>query len=163
MTGRTPLSPLRIRAAQALSHSRKDWAAISGGTSSWAALAAAVGSAADSGASALAMLLPVTISVSGRPTGGAGRHVLDDTLAVKCRCAVLRHHPAQVEDRDPIGDLEHVVEVVRDNHDGEAVVTQAASMIQNHLRLDYAEGSGRLVEHHQLGIPHHRLGDGHRL
>src|SRR2546426_3802189 len=124
MTGRTPLSPLRIRTAQARSHSLRDWAAISGGSSSCAAAAAAVGSGADSGASARAMLLPVSIGGRARSTGGARCHVLDDTLAVERRGAVLRHHPAQVEDRDPIGDLEHVVEVVRDDHDGEPMVAQ---------------------------------------
>src|SRR2546423_7660767 len=162
-TGRTPLSPLRIRVAQARSHSLRDWAAISGGTSSWAASGAAVGSRADSGASARAMLLPVAFSARPVTTGGAGRHVFDDTLAVKRRGTVLRHHPAKVEDRDPIRDLEHIVEVVRNDHDSEAVVAQPPRQVQHHLRLHHAQGGGGLVEHHQLGIPHHRLGDRHRL
>src|SRR2546425_6298823 len=129
ITGRTPLWPARSRVSQARNHSPSDWATISGGTSTTAAWAEAVGS---SGASARAML---ALFVAGlrRPAVSAGRHVLDHALAVKARGSILRHHPAQVQDGDPIGDLEHIVEVVRDDHHGEATITQAPHHVQHHL------------------------------
>src|SRR5713101_8107042 len=110
-TGRTPLWPARSRAIQARNHSPRDWATISGGTT-MAASAEAVGSTPDSGASARA-ILPLTIAGLRPATEGPGRHVLNRALAVKRRGTILRHHPAQVQDRDPVGNLEDIVEVVR--------------------------------------------------
>src|SRR5205823_15105446 len=107
MPGRTPLSPRRIRTIQPRNHWPSDWATISGGSSSSAASVAAVGSGADSGASARAMRARLSIDTLSA-TGSAGRHVLDDTLAVKRRRTILRDHPPQVQHRDAVGDLEHI-------------------------------------------------------
>src|SRR6266516_2361966 len=148
-TGRTPLWPARSRASQARNHSPKDWATISGGTT-MAASAEAVGSIRDSGASACAML-PLVIPGLHRTTVGAGRHILDHALAIKGRGAVFRHLPAQMKDRDPIRNLEDIVEVVRDHHDGQAAIAQPPHEVEHHLRLHYAQRSGWLVQHDQLG------------
>src|SRR5205807_10171574 len=102
MTGRTPLSPLRIRVSQARNHSPSDWATSSGGTSRVAASVAAVGSGADSGASALARLASISVGALDGATRGTGGHVVDGALAVEGGGAVLDHQPAQVEDRDPV-------------------------------------------------------------
>src|ERR1700716_3246911 len=112
-TGSTPLWPARSRVSQAWNHSPRDWATISGGTSTTAAAwAEAVGS---SGASARAMLALLGAGLR-RPAESAGRHVLDHTLAIKARGPILRDHPPEVQDRDPVGDLEDIVEVMRDHH-----------------------------------------------
>src|SRR5256885_1413979 len=160
-TGRTPLWPARGGASQAWNHSPKDWAAISGGTT-MAASAEAVGSIRDSGASARAMLSFVTAGRR-RTTVGARRHVLDHALAVKGRGAIFRHLPAQVENRDPVRNLEDVVEVVRDHHDRQAAIAQAPDEVENHLGLYHTQRGGWLVQHHQLGVPHHGFGDRDRL
>ena len=72
-------------------------------------------------------------------------------------------HPAEVERGDPVGDLEHVGHVVRDEHDAEAVVGEPADQVEDLAGLGDAERRGRLVEQHDLGVPEHRLGDGHGL
>src|SRR5438552_15963938 len=99
MTGSTPLSPARTRAAHSRRYSPSVCATISGGTSSSATLVAAVGSGGRSGAST-------------RAIGASAGHVLDDTLAVEGRRRVLEHHPPQVEDGNAVGHLDHVVQVV---------------------------------------------------
>src|SRR5712692_2063416 len=93
----------------------------------------------------------------------AGGHVLDDTLAVELGRLVLDHHPAQVEHGDAIGDLEHIDEVVRYDHDREATVTEALDQVEHLPRLIYSQSGGGLVHDHELGVPHHRLRDGDRL
>src|SRR5207237_910264 len=116
MTGRIPLSPLRIRVSQALNHSPSDWATSSGGTSRVAA-AAAVGSGALSGASARATVCSLTIGSLTAAARGAGGHVIDDGLPVEGRGAPLGYHATEVHDGDPIRHLEDVVEVMGDDHD----------------------------------------------
>src|ERR1700737_4863020 len=119
ITGRTPLSPLRIRVSQARDHSPSDWATSSGGTSIVAACVAAVGSGAVSGASARATLRSVTIRWLPGAARGTGGHVIDDTLAVVGGSATLRHHPAEMHDGNPVRHLEDGVKVVRDHHPGQ--------------------------------------------
>ena len=92
-----------------------------------------------------------------------GRHVLDDALSVERRDVVLHHHPPQVQDGDPVGHGEDVVEVVRDHQHRQAVVPQASYQVEHHRRLRHAQSGRRLVHDDQLGVPHHRLGDRHRL
>src|SRR5713101_3069374 len=155
-TGSTPLWPFRTRATYARAYSPKVWATSSGGTSACAA-GAAVRAGASSGAAISAALL------SNAAAHAAGGHVLDDTLAVELGRLVLDHHPAQVEHGDAIGDLEHIDEVVRYDHDREATVTEALDQVEHLPRLIYSQGGGGLVHDHELGVPHHRLRDGDRL
>src|SRR5256885_1000186 len=158
-TGRTPLSPARIRATYARTYSPSDCATTSGGSSATAASgAAAVRSAA---------ALPVMSAVfSGSATGAAQascRHVLHDALPVEIRGLVLHRHAPEVEDRDVVRDLEDVIQVVGDDHHGQALVAQPPDEVEHHPGLDDAERGCRLVHEHELRVPHHRLGDGDRL
>src|ERR1700674_5221825 len=129
MTGRTPLSPLRMRVSQARDHSPRDWATIPGGTSSVAACTAAVGSGPASGASARANLCSVTIRWLPGAAGGTGGHVIDHALPVERRDPALRHHAAEMHHGNPVRDLEDIVEVVRDHHDRQATITQPPDQV----------------------------------
>ena len=64
---------------------------------------------------------------------------------------------------DPVRDGEDVVQVVRDQDDGEPLVREALDELEHLLGLRDAERGGRLVEDHEPGVPHHRAGDGDRL
>src|SRR2546425_4878520 len=150
MTGRTPLSPLRILVSQARNHSPNDWATSSGGTSRVAASAAAVGSGAVSGASARATCCSVGIRSLPAAARRSGGHVIDDALPVEVRGATLGHHAAEMNHGNPVRHLEDVVEIVRDHHDGEAAIAQAADEIKHHLGLHHPERRRWLIEHDQL-------------
>src|SRR5205814_9842435 len=67
------------------------------------------------------------------------RHVLDRALAVEIRSLVLDDEPAEVEDGDPVRDLEHVIQVVRDDHHRKAAVAQSLAQVEHLARLDDAE------------------------
>ena len=60
-------------------------------------------------------------------------------------------------------DLEDVVEVVRQISDAEPSVGEPADEVEHLSRLRHAERGRRLVEDHDLRVPHDRLRDGHRL
>src|SRR5215472_1906009 len=164
MTGSSPLSPPRTRAHQPWRYSPRFWATIPGGTSTAAASGAAVGSACRSGASLVDIRAhPLARLERPRAHLPAGGHVLDDGLGIERRLGVLGHHPSKVEHRDPVGHGEHVVQVVRDDHDRQPPLAEAAHQVQHLPRLDHPEGGRRLVHDHELRVPHHGLGHGHRL
>src|SRR5438105_1128663 len=145
MTGRTPLSPLRIRKPHARTYSPRVWAAIAGGSSAAAASGAAVRSTA---ASAAEMpCLGARAIGAAQPSRG---HVLDDALTVKRGDLVLHDKASQIDDRDAVGDLEHVIQVVRDDHDREAAVAQAPGQVEHHPGLHDPERGRRLVHDHKL-------------
>ncbi len=62
------------------------------------------------------------------------------------------------EDRDPRRDLEDVVQVVRDEHHGEALLGEALDEIENLTRLRDPERGRRLVEDDELRVPLHGFG-----
>src|SRR5438094_7658328 len=64
---------------------------------------------------------------------------------------------------NPISDLAYIVQVVRDDHHGQAMVLEPSDELEDHRRLCNTEGCGWLVEHDQLRVPHDRLGDGNSL
>src|SRR5487761_1557828 len=97
------------------------------------------------------------------PVGGTGRHVLHHALPVEVRNRTVGHHPPQVEHRDPVRDLEDVVQVVGDHHHRQPAVAEPFDQVQHYPGLHHPEGGGGLVKKHQLGVPHHRLGHRHRL
>ena len=70
---------------------------------------------------------------------------------------------AETQDDDPVGDVEHVLEVVADEDDAVALLAQAAHEVEHLLRLRHAERSGRLVEEHDLVLPQDRSRDRDRL
>ncbi len=69
-------------------------------------------------------------------------------------------HLSPVEDHDPIGQPEHLVDVVRDEQDGGSLLGEAGRQVFHLRRLGHSEGSGGLVQDEQLRpVPH---GSGHR-
>src|SRR6478672_3957282 len=180
-TGRTPLSPLRTLSHQAWRYWLSDWATSS--RTSAAASGADVRSAAVMVSGSTAAVSPGTVVTGSSPsgpmgsalvTGGSGRlgrppvgatrrHVLHHALPVEVRSRPLHHHPPQVQHRDPVRDLEDVVQVVGDHHHRQPAVPEPLDQIQHLPGLHHPEGGGGLVQQHQLGVPHHRLGHRHRL
>src|SRR5581483_226212 len=148
-TGRIPLLPPRIRSQETRRYWPSDWARISGGTSA-ATLASRAGSAvpapavaagvspwsAVTGASRFWPLVSaLTTSRCGGlvrpPGGGARRHVLHHALPVEVRGKPFGYHPPQVQHRDPVRDLEDVVQVVRDDHHRETVVPEPLYQVKH--------------------------------
>ncbi len=76
---------------------------------------------------------------------------------------VERHLLSETQHRDPVGAIEHVVEVVGDDDHPEVLFGQASYQVQHLPGLRHAEGCRGLVQDHELRVPHHRLGDGHGL
>src|SRR5215831_4797715 len=161
-TGRTPLSPLRSRSHQARRYWPSDWARSSGGTSAAASGAAVRSSAGVSPGSAVtgvsrsgAMGSALAAGGSGRlgrPPAGACRHVLHHALPVEVRSRPLGHHPSQVQHRDPVRDLEDVVQVVGDDHHRQPAIAEPFDQVQHLPGLRHPEGGGGLVKQHQLGV-----------
>ena len=60
-------------------------------------------------------------------------------------------------------DREDVVQVVRDEHDGETLLGQARDELEHLLGLGDAERGGRLVEDDEPRVPHDGAGDRDRL
>src|SRR5579862_7772776 len=188
ITGRTPLSPPRTRSHEARRYWPSDWARSSGGTSATDMSGAATSSTASASVwrragavsaggwpgSAVAgvswsgpMDSAFDTDWSGRlgrpPVGATRRHVFHHALPVEARGGPIGHHPPQVQHRDPVRDLEDVVQVVGDDHHGQPLVPEPLDQVQHLPGLHHPEGGGGLVQQHQLGVPHHRLGHRHRL
>src|SRR5207245_10049314 len=138
MTGRTPLSPLRIRVSQARNHSPRDWATSSGGISIVAASSAAVGSGACSGASARATFCSVIACWLPGAARGTGGHVIDDGLPIVVGGAALGHHAAEVHHGHPVSHLEDIVEVVRDHHDSQLQVPKPPDPVEELIDLPHS-------------------------
>ena len=105
-------------------------------------------------------------TVPGMPetfVGCAGGDRVDDLLLG--RRGPLEHAdvPTEAQHGDPVGDLEDVVEVVRDDHDGEPLLAEPPHELEHLLGLRDAERRGRLVEDHDSRVPHHGPRDGDRL
>ena len=66
---------------------------------------------------------------------------------------------AAPEHGDPVGDLEHLVELVRDEDDRLAALGEAADDLEELLRLLRGQHGGRLVEHEDVGLAVERLED----
>ena len=82
--------------------------------------------------------------------------VIASTTACCVVVAALEHAdgPAEPQHGDPVGGLEDVVEVVRDQDDAEALLAEAAHEREHLLGLRDAERRGRLVEDDELRVPH---------
>src|ERR1700732_2039841 len=174
-TGRTPLSPLRTLSHQARRYWPSDWATRARTLAAGAAVGPAAvvpagvspGSAVTGTSGSGPMGSALATGGSGRrgrpPVGATRRHVLHHALPVEVRSRPVGHHPPQVQHRDPVRDLEDVVQVVGDHHHRQPAVAEPFDQVQHLPGLHYPEGGGGLVEQHQLGVPHHRLGHRHRL
>src|SRR5579884_1600096 len=109
---------------------------ISAGTSEAAPSGAAVRSSAGTGAgssgmpagagrgSAVAIPLPCLRGAACGHAQASGCHVLHDALSVERGNVVLYHHPPEIEDGDAVRYGEHVVQVVGDHDDPQAVVPE---------------------------------------
>ena len=180
--GTTPDSPLRIRRPQALEvlaevvgdHLRRggqrDLVGVATSRSrrsrrrrrsagSWVGVGVSIGGAHRS----VPPLAPRPAAWYGR-VGVAGGHVLDDVLAIEAAGLALDDQPAEIQDGDPVGDLEHVVEVVGDHHHGRrrapTSVLISSSTIAVCATPSAAVGSSMITS---LRLRHHRLGDRDRL
>ena len=69
----------------------------------------------------------------------------------------------ETKNGDAVRDLEDVVEIVRHDHNAEPAVGEAANEVEHLPRLRDAQSRRRLVQDHDPGVPHDRLGDGDRL
>ncbi len=67
------------------------------------------------------------------------------------------------EDRDPVGDLEHLVQLVADEDDRLSLALQALDDLEQLLRLLRSQNRRRLVEDQDLGAAVERLQDFHAL
>ena len=80
---------------------------------------------------------------------------------------VFRLHGSDVlalaQHRHPVGQLQHLVELVGDDDDGVAIVAHVAQHVEQPLRLLRREHCGRLVENQDLRAAIEHLHDLHRL
>src|SRR5690242_16745002 len=149
-TGRTPLLPLRTRSHEPRRYWPSDWAMIPGGTSAAATLVSRVRSAVPApavpaGVSPGSALTGTSrfwpwvsaLATGGRgrlvrpPVGGTRRHVLHHALPVEARGRPFGHHPPQVQHRDPVRDLEDVVQVVADHHHRQPAVAESFDQVKH--------------------------------
>ena len=91
------------------------------------------------------------------PAPGSDR--LDDLLLVRVGAPVLADVAAQAQHGDAVGDREDVAEIVRDEDDREPLLREPLDELEHLMGLRDAERRGRLVEDHELRVPHHGLGD----
>jgi hypothetical protein len=74
-----------------------------------------------------------------------------------------RHLLTQAQDGDSIGDLEHVMKVVGNDHNPEIPLGKAPHKFQHLLGLSDTKGSRRFIEDDQLRVPHDRFRNGNGL
>ncbi len=91
---------------------------------------------------------PPVPSDAGDLGGDAGGDRVDDLLLGRLAALEDGDVLAETEDRDPVGHLEDVVEVVRDEDDREPLLGEATDEVEHLARLRDAERCGRLVEDH---------------
>ena len=100
----------------------------------------------------------------GRPLVDAEQHVPADHRAGKRLLgrALPRHgldHLAAPEDGDPVRDLQHLVQLVADEDDRDALALQVAEDLEEVRRLLRRQDRGRLVEDEDLRVAVERLHD----
>ena len=86
-------------------------------------------------------------------------HELRKVLLVRLRGDPLADDPAPPDDRDPIGDLEDLVELVADEDDRVALRREPTQDGEDLFRLLRGEDGGRFVEDEDPGIAVERLED----
>ena len=91
---------------------------------------------------------------TGRPTIISASSALE--VAARRR---LADHRASSQDGDPVGDLQHLVQLVADEHDRLAIVAEPAQVAEEIRRLGRCQHRRRFVEDQDLGAPVQRLQD----
>ena len=89
----------------------------------------------------------------------AADHQLGEVLLVRLGRDPLADDLAAPDDRDPVGDLEDLVELVADEDDAVALGREAAQDLEDLLGLLRCQDGGRLVEDEDLGVAVERLED----
>src|SRR4051794_38109183 len=168
--GRAPRSPPRRRSTYSWIAPRTVVARTSCAKSCPATLAPGA-------VSCVTLLLLSGVAVIVRPSRGLGSGGDGDTEVAGATSGDELHHaavvdlrrrdvgrdPAEVQGGDPVGDLEDVHHVVRDEEHAEPPVGQPAHQVEHLAGLCDAQRGGRLVQEHDLGVPQHGLGDRHGL
>src|SRR4051812_30440453 len=152
--GRPPGSPRRTLIAQSRKESRSPRGRVS--TRKLARGSSVSLSASPVASAVTALLLRALRRGCRRQAEGAaaaGRDELDDLARRRLRLVALGSDAAEVEHVDAVRDLHHVVHVVRDEHDADAVVRQPPYEVQHLSGLGDAERSSRLVEEDDLAVP----------
>ncbi len=101
----------------------------------------------------------------GRETVGelTAYHQLDDLIHGKLLGGPCGHPGPITHDRNIVGDTEDLLHLMADVDDAAALVPQHIDDAEEMLHLGLRQGGGRLVEHNDLGVVAHRLGDLHHL
>ena len=90
---------------------------------------------------------------------GAAHHHLGELGFVRLRRRGLAHDGAPSQHRDAVGDREHLVELVADEHDRLAGVTQLPQVVEQVLGLGRGQHRRGLVEDQDVDAPVERLED----
>ena len=89
----------------------------------------------------------------------AADHQLGELVLVRLAGDAAAHHLAAPDDRDAVGDLEDLVELVADEDDAVALGRQAAQDREDLDGLLRRQDGGGLVEDEDAGVPIERLED----
>ena len=89
----------------------------------------------------------------------AADHQLGQVLLVRLGWDRASRRPAAPDDRDPVGDLEHLVQLVADEDDAPALVGEPAQDGEDLLGLLRRQDRGRLVEDEDARLAIERLED----
>jgi hypothetical protein len=100
----------------------------------------------------------------GGPLGDAQQHLAPDhhrgqAAGVGVRALDGADHAAVAHDAHAVADLHHLVELVRDEHDGVAVGRVAAQELEQAARLLRRQDGGRLVHDQDAGVAEQGLED----
>ena len=82
----------------------------------------------------------------------AADHLLHELELRDLRRPVLGDEPTVAQHRHPVGELEDLVEEVRDEEHRDALVAQGAHDVEEHADLVGVQARRRLVEHEHLGV-----------
>ena len=96
---------------------------------------------------------------------GAAHHALDDAVLVDAVGLDVERldRLAVADDRDGVGDLLDLVELVGDHDRGDALAPEAQDQVQQVLGIGFVQRRGGLVEDEELHRLVQRLGDLHEL
>src|SRR5581483_3567580 len=91
---------------------------------------------------------------------GNGCHDLFAGGIFSLKVAVVASEP---QHDNAVRHIKNIREIVTDDNHGQTLTAQAFDELQNLTRLGDAERSGRFIENHELGIPHHGARNGNGL
>src|SRR5690625_3627714 len=165
MAGSAPMSPPRTRSIHAASAPRRVVARSSPAKAMLCSAGAAL---------SRSVVLSTVMAGSSHRMGGRVRRdtqvaratrgdQLDDPTVVELGGWYVGGDTSEVQGGDAVGDLEHVDEVVRDEHDTVPVVGKTTDQAEHLTRLRDPERRGGLVEEDDLAVPQHGLRDGNCL